>query len=203
MKLSKKHILLIISVFLLIISIIYRLLNPFEQQRVVGELTYTGKKVGKKADKIKTENQRDLLLVNKSDDKDIIAKFLNKPTISAKVHSDLFAIYKPPVKIDKNRKINAPVNKAVQNSQKIVNIKKDPVQEIKEYLSSYRLYGTYKSENIKAVFLAKNKLVLVAKTGDRLDGKYLIDDIQDNYIKIRALELNEIIHLDMREFNNE
>ena len=45
--------------------------------------------------------------------------------------------------------------------------------------------------------------MLVAKIGDRLDGKYLIDDIQDNSIKIKALELNETIHLDMREFNNE
>ena len=70
-------------------------------------------------------------------------------------------------------------------------------------MASYTLYGIYKSENTKAVFLAKNKLILVARTGDRLDGKYLIDDIQDNHIKIRALDLNETIHFDMREFNNE
>ncbi len=45
--------------------------------------------------------------------------------------------------------------------------------------------------------------MLVAQIGDRLDGKYLIDDIQDNYIRIKTLEFNETIHLDMREFNDE
>jgi len=96
-----------------------------------------------------------------------------------------------------------PVQKNMKTEPKKDEIKKENVQQIKEYISSYKVNGIYKSKNAKAVFLSKNKLVLVAKIGDRLDGKYLIDDIQDNYITIRALDLNETIRFEMREFNNE
>ncbi len=204
MKLSKKYIILILSVFLLIISIIYRVLNPFEQQKV-DTLTFTGKKISKTdivAEKALTP-EKESQFQTQHQPQTLVSKFLNKPKISAKIYKDLFSIYKSPSKQVAVKKVNIPVEKDIQTRQMTNTIKKDPVQEIKEYLCSYRVYGTYKSENTKAVFLSKNKLVLCAKIGDRLDGKYLIDDIQDNYIRIKALALNEIIHLDMREFNNE
>jgi len=195
-KLSKKHIIFIIAVFFLIVSIIYRLLNPFVQPEV-NTLTFTGEKdlktgkaehAGLKAEKLELQTP--------------VLKFLNKPKVSAKVYKDLFSTYKPPNMLAKKKKSSVNVDEEVQKGQKS-EIKKESIQEVKEYISSYRVYGTYKDKNTKAVFLAKNKLVLVAKIGDRLDGKYLINDIQDNYIGIKALELNETIHLDMREFNNE
>ncbi len=204
MKLSKKHIILILSVFLLIISIIYRVLNPFEQQKV-DKLTFTGKKFSKTdipAEK-SLKPEKKLQSKTQHQPQTLVARFLNKPKISATIYKDLFSTYMPPSKQVAVKKAYIPVDKDIQTSQMTNIIKKDPIQEIKEYLCSYRVYGTYKSENTKAVFLSKNKLVLCAKIGDRLDGKYLIDDIQDNYITIKALALNETIHLDMREFNNE
>ena len=196
MKLSKKHIIFIIAVFFLIVSIIYRVLNPFVQPEV-NTLTFTGDKdlktskaehAGLKAEKLELQTP--------------VLKFLNKPKVSAKVYKDLFSTYKPPNMLAKKKKNSVHLDEKVQKGQKF-EIKKESIQEVKEYISSYRVYGTYKDKNTKAVFLAKNRLVLVAKIGDRLDGKYLINDIQDNYIGIKALELNETIHLDMREFNNE
>ena len=184
---------------LLVIAIIYRLLNPFVQSKV-DKLTFTGGKTGK------TDSQRESGVItdkSKSGKQPLVSRFLNKPKVSAEVHKNLFSIYRPPVQTDINDEAQDIVNQDIQAGHNIDNLEKDSIQEIKEYISSYMLYGTYKSENTKAVFLSKDKLVLVAKKGDRLDGKYLIDDIQDNYIKITALELNETIHLDMREFNNE
>ena len=178
---------------LLIISIIYRVLNPFVQPKV-DKLTFTGNKntkISKVEDSIEQSRQ--------SKSQTLALRFLNKPKVSGKVYKDLFSIYRPPQK----KKIKMPVKIDIQTQKMVEIVEKDPVLEAKEYIASYTLYGTYKSEDTKAVFLAKNKLVLVARTGDRLDGKYLIDDIQDNYIRIKALDLNEIIHLDMREFNNE
>jgi len=179
------------------IAIIYRVLNPFVQQEV-NTLTFTGEGKSIKTDKA----EHAILQAEKVESQTLVSKFLNKPKVSAKVYKDLFSIYKPPNKLAQKKKVSVPADGDVQNRQKL-DIKKDSVQEIKEYISSYRVYGIYKSENTKAIFLAKNKLVLVAQIGDRLDGKYLIDDIQDNYIRIKALELNETIHLDMREFNDE
>ena len=193
MKLNKKYIIFVIVFMLLIISIIYRVLNPFVQPRV-DKLTFTGNKSNKI---IKAENTMEQTRQGRS--QPLVSKYLNRSKTSEKVYKDLFSIYRPPQK----NKIKVLKNKNIKAQKTIDIIKKDPVSEIKEYIASYTLYGIYKSEDIKAVFLAKNKMVLVARTGDRLDGKYLIDDIQDNYIKIKALDLNETIHFDMREFNDE
>ena len=79
----------------------------------------------------------------------------------------------------------------------------DPVADIREYLTSYKLYGNYEGENGKGVFLAKNKLVLVANQGDRLDGKYVIDEINDSYIQFSIPELNRSIRIEQGAFDNE
>ncbi len=193
MKLNKKYIIFVIVFMLLIISIIYRVLNPFVQPRV-DKLTFTGNKSNKI---IKAENTMEQTRKGRS--QTLVSKYLNRPKTSEKVYKDLFSIYRPPQK----KKLKMSIKKDIQDQKVVETVKKDPVSEIKEYISSYTLYGIYKSEDTKAVFLSKNKLVLVARTGDRLDGKYLIDDIQENHITIKALDLNETIHFDMREFNDE
>ena len=198
MKLSKKHIVMILSVFLFIISVVYRVLNPFVQP-TVDKLTFTGVKQGKIVGKV----IKNPVSENTIEEKNIVSMFLNKPKLSLKIYKDLFLIYKPPSKVVKKNNVTVPVDNTTQVRQTKDEIKKQSIQQVKDYISSYSVLGMYKSKDTNAVFLSKNKLVLVAKIGDRLDGKYLIDDIQDNYIKIRALDLNETIHLDMREFNNE
>jgi len=197
MRLDKKQILFIIVFILLIISIVYRVLNPFVQPRV-DKLTFTGEKISKTGSveyKI-DQNQH-------SEPQTLVSKFLNKPENSGKVYNDLFSMYRDPQKLSEKNEVDALDNKDIQDQDALGMIQQGSVLEAKEYIASYRFYGAYKSEGKKAVFLSKNKLVLVARIGDRLDGKYLIEDIQDNYVKIKALELNETIHLDMREFNNE
>lgn len=189
MKPDKKSIIFILVLILLVISIVYRVQHPFVQKRV-DSLTYT------------QEHPADKSMVEKkigpsgpTEDGSVAAKFLNKPRISGKVSKDLFSISLPPRKTEEKIDIQAlPAKESVQN---------DPLSEAKAYLASYKIDGTYESENTKAVFLSKDKLVLVAKVGDRLDGKYLIEDIQKDRVRIKALDLNEIINLDLREFNNE
>lgn len=186
MKLNKKRIVFLIVFLLLIISIIYRLLNPFVQPRT-DTLTFTGEK----NTKINT--------VAHSIDKDLktetpVSTFLNKPRISGKVYKDLFSTYRPPQRIADKKEVIVPV---------ATDSNKNPLSEAKEYLASYTFYGTFESEGIRSVFLAKDKMVLVARTGDRLDGKYLIEEIQENHIRIKALDLNETIQLDIGEFNDE
>lgn len=195
LKADKKVLLLIFVLVLLSAAVLYRLLNPFEQQRVK-QLTYTGTRPVKEKKNLVPD-------IKAAPSISVIEEFLNKKPVSAAVHKDLFKTWRP--------KSNLPVQKPDQPSKKTSQeekeppkpVRQDPVMKVKEYLSSYRVYGTYKSGNTKAVFLGKDKLVLVARTGDRLDGKYLIDDIQENHIRIKALDINETIHLDMREFNNE
>lgn len=196
MKLTKKHIIFSIAFMLLIISVIYRILNPFVQPRT-DKLTFTGMKK-----KIKQDSAPHAIKQSRQSESQILAAdFLNKPEISGKAYKDLFSTYKSPLKIAE-KKIAQSLEKDIEPEKSDV-IKNAAMLEAMEDISSYRLSGTYKTKDTKAVFLTKNKLVIIAKPGDRLDGKYLIEDIQDNYIRITVLDSNETIHLDMRGFNNE
>jgi hypothetical protein len=206
MKFDKKHVVFTIVCILLIVSVIYRVQNPFEQKRV-DRLTFTGTNTDpRQARKGPATNEKENQDVKSS--QDLVSRFLNKAQFldthgfSDKAGKDLFARYRLPQKRAK-KKILVPDKKKTQQENLADVIKKDPVQEVRQYLTSYSVYGSYTGGGRTSVFLAKNKQVLVAGIGDRIDGKYLIEDIQENSIRIRAIDLNETIQLDMREFNNE
>ncbi len=196
MKADKKSIFFIFVFILLVISIVYRILNPFVQQET-DQLKFAGAKpVQKRINKEITNTGTDKEAVS------VIELFLDKQEVPGKIHRDLFAAYPPKKKVKKRRQ-NLPVKGKKSAKQIVADDPRKKIDDARKYLTSYQWYGTYKSRGKTSVFLAKNKLVLVAKTGDRLDGKYLIEDIQDKYLKIKALDLNETLHLDMREFSNE
>lgn len=192
---------LFFALTILAVTVGYRLMNPFIQPEVK-QLTYTGK------NQVKPHNQKSgggpMETDKLTSEEAAVSWFLNKPVLTANVHQDLFAAYHPPLPevLPDTEDLNAETD-TLEDMNAIEEIKEDPIQKAKEYVASYKLYGSYKSKNTKAIFLARDKLVLVAKKGDRLNGKFQIDDIQDNHIRIKALDLNETIHLDMREFNNE
>ena len=197
MKFNRQYIIFIIVFILLIISIIYRVKNPFIQEEVE-TLTYTGKakkEINLKYNKSKPKQRQPDTLVS---------RFLNKSEFSGEIIKDLFSLYHSPEDLQEEIEIEISVEKITQEEiVEYVVIKDDPVSSISKDLLSYRFCGTYKSEGRRSIFLVRDKQVLVASTGDRIYGKYLIEEIQDNYIRIKALDLNETIHIDMREFNNE
>jgi hypothetical protein len=189
MKNDKKNIVFATALGLLILSIIYRLMNPYVQPRVT-RLTYTGS--GQEAYKIGKVKGAAKKTVKPSETD-------GKPKTSRRVYKDLFYVYKPPQSVEEDNSALI----TTSPGEKIETIGKDPLGAVKEYIASYKFYGTYTSGEQKAVFLAKDKLVLVARTGDRIDGKYLIEDIQDDFIRIKALELNETIDINIREFSDD
>jgi hypothetical protein len=197
MKLNKQYVIFIIVFSLLIISIIYRIQNPFIQKEV-DVLTYTGKKT----DKINLGKNRSK--TGEGQFSKLASRFLNRSEFSGEIVNDLFSL--------KNN--SGGFNGGMENmgqkrgitQEKIgydEDIEVDPIKKISKSLLSYKFYGSYKSQETRAIFLVKDKLVLVASVGDRIEGKYLIEELQDNYIRIKALDLNETIHIDMREFNND
>ncbi|MCK5542486.1 MAG: hypothetical protein KAI40_07310 [Desulfobacterales bacterium] len=197
MKLNKQYIVFIIVFILLIISIMYRVKNPFMQEEV-DTLTYTGKK----SDKISLGQNR-----SKTGDSQfysLVSRFLNRSEVSGEIANDLFSLYNSSDYLKGKADITGTNGESIQEER--INdegIEECPVSKTSKALLSYKFYGTYKSQGTRAIFLVKDKLVLVARVGDRIDGKYLIEELQDNYIRLKALDLNETIHIDMREFNNE
>ncbi len=190
MRLTRKNILFFAAAGLLLVSLIYRIMNPYVQSRV-DTLTYTGK-----VDDSKVQ-------IKPGDDRAVTEPFgpIKDNQLAGKVYKNLFSLYKPP---QTERKEKQPIpEKKDSESKNIEPVTKDPIIAVKEYIASYRFYGSYERAGKKAIFLAKNKLVLVARTGDRIDGKYLIDDIQDDFIRIKVLDLNKTIDINIREFNDD
>ncbi len=187
MKIDRQVMVFIIALTLLIVSIIYRVKHPFIQKEV-DHLTFSAVKTRNRMD-IKEEN-RHIIIPNK-----LISRYLSGSVIQGDTTNDLFSMT------------------GGENIQKADNKKKDirekhfnnshPGAEIIKDLLNYRFCGTYKSKDKRAVFLVNDKSVLVASVGDRIDGKYLIQEIKDNYIRLKAMDIGEIIHIDMRQFNND
>lgn len=189
MTTSRKNMIFFLAAGLLILSIVYRLLNPYVQPRVT-RLTYTGSVQSSAVMKDSPAKK------SKSNGAKGQLGILKRVKTSPRVYRDLFALYKSPETLQKEKAVVTPAEPAAA-------VEKDSMGQVKDYIASYRYYGSYHSGGKKAVFLSKNKLVLVARTGDRLDGKYLIDDIQDDFIRIKALELNETIDIHIGEFNDD
>jgi hypothetical protein len=197
MKLNKQYIIFIIVFILLVTSIVYRVKNPFVQKEV-DALTYTGKKKGEI--NIKQNKRR----AGQKQSGDIVSKFLNRPEFSGESIKDLFSLYRDTKDLRGRTEMKGPMGKIIQGKRIMdKDGSDDPIAKIIKDLLSYKFYGTYKCEGSRAIFLVRDKMVLVASTGDCIDGKYLIEEMQDNYIRLKALDLNETIHIDMKEFNNE
>jgi hypothetical protein len=193
MKMDKKHILFVVALILLVVSIVYRVMNPFEQARVQS-LTYTGEKRPSARSDALEQSRSPAQAVH-----DTVSRFMDPPLVSAAVRQDLFSAYQPP------RPSPAPESRAAPppddpSPEEPEQDRHDPLQQIIKDISEYRVFGTFEDENGLSVFLAKGDQVIVAATGDRLEDKYRIDEIEKTHIKILALEVNETIQLDMREF---
>lgn len=190
MKIRRKNMIFFLAVGLLILSIVYRLQNPYVQPRVA-QLTYTGSAQP-------SANMKDFLAKKpeSSVDPGELSGSFKRVKTSPRVYQDLFALYLP---VQTDQKENAAVTPSGPSDA----VEKDPMGQVRDYITSYRYYGSYRRGDKKAVFLAKDKLVLVAGKGDRIDGKYLIDEIQDDFIRIKALKLNKTIDIHILEFNDD
>ncbi|MCK5312694.1 MAG: hypothetical protein KAJ62_11320 [Desulfobacteraceae bacterium] len=197
MRINKQYIIFIIVFILLIISIIYRVKNPFVQEEV-DTLTYTGTKT------VKISLGQNKNKTGQSQSDTLVSRFLNRSEFSGEIVNDLFSFYNSSDYLKGKTEIWGPDGEITQEERiNDEDIEDDPISKISKDLLSYKFYGTYKSQETRAIFLVKDKLVLVASIGDRIEGKYLIEELRDNYIRLKALDLNETIHIDMREFNNE
>ncbi len=199
---DKRKLLFIVVLVLFAMILFYRFQNPYVQEEV-DQLTYgrgsdtSAEKLKSKVGVVKTGAQKKAL-----DFSGRVTVFFEKKEVKSVVQRDLFSIYSPPVKRKKVNTVKIRPQKkedSVTESENKANL----IRNAREYLTSYRMYGSYKNNGTKAIFLGRDKQVLVARVGDRLDGKYLVDDIENNKIRIKALDLNETIHLDMQEFKDD
>jgi hypothetical protein len=194
---QKKKVLAAVVV-LLALTVVYRIMNPYTQDRV-GTLTFENGGGAQVRDGKSVKLSDSMVLIDRDQPDSIVSRWLNRPSRSGKTVNDLFA------SIDKKEEETVTITETFEPVELPVEIEVayDPVQRAKEHISSFTFLGTYKSAGKRAIFMGKDKLVLVVRVGDRIDGNYLVEEITDNSVRIKALDINETIHLDIREFNNE
>ncbi|THB80455.1 MAG: hypothetical protein D3926_07105 [Desulfobacteraceae bacterium] len=204
MKFERQHIVFILVLGMLVISVVYRIKHPFVQ-REVDTLTFTGETMVTAAGVKKTSG----LAAKEFEGKGVreISRFLSGSNWPGKVVVDLFALYEPPrIEMPASEVVMAapePVDTVVESPKPEPKPAKiNPVPEIARELKSYRFCGTYQSKGTRSIFLTRGKQVLVASVGDRIYGKYLIEEIADDHIRLKALDLNETININIREFND-
>ncbi|MBW2741054.1 MAG: hypothetical protein JRE64_19920 [Deltaproteobacteria bacterium] len=181
----KKKILAILAV-IFVISLVYRIMNPFKQEKVT-VLKYTGSHGQKTTPKpIPTKAKK------KSFSSYVMLDlFTNPPEHSDKVIKNIFFKKKP---AKKKTLIDSKYNMKTN-----VLTVEDPVEKIKKELSKFRIFGSHESGDGIVLFLERGKQIIVIRKGDRIDGKYLVEKITKQLVTISADNIDEKLHIDLGE----
>ncbi|MBU0993993.1 MAG: hypothetical protein KJ737_15975 [Proteobacteria bacterium] len=189
---NKKILICLVIIFM--ITLAYRLNHPFKQA-TVAELTYSGEKNKRVITmKIPSAEDEDLKI---SHTRVMISDFLNPPSHSGAVIKNLFFDEKKTVPT--NEKIPAeplPMVEAEDTEPYVP----DKMAIVDEELGRFTVLGSYESKGEKAIFLQRGKETLVIRVGDRIDGKYRVQEITGRSIRLLAETLNETVYIDMGEF---
>ena len=191
MDMDRKKKLLLVLVAIFIAFIFYRILHPFKQERV-DQLTYTSKRTRDKEIK-----KPSVALNKKRSDAQIevmLDLFRNPPRHDAKIIKNIFqkTIAKKMIKpedVIQEIETQKPVAAAFK--------KEDPLELLHRELSSLRVFGLYESKDEKFIFLERGNEVLVVRKGDRIDGKYLIEDITKEKLVLKVMQINEPVYIDI------
>lgn len=167
---SQKILLALGIIFLLTLA--YRVLNPFRQP-VVAQLTHTGKPAPAK-DTPKAEGARraadpETAVVN-------LAVFLQPPESQAAVYRDPFTPgTAPPI-----------VATAPPATASALAPEEGPEAQLRRDLERFQVFGRLEQGGNTSLFLQRGKQVLVVRKGDRLEGRYVIEDLTENSITVSA-----------------
>jgi hypothetical protein len=172
------------------VSLTYRLLHPFRQGRV-SELTYAPgdahagvrKKVVQGAARPSQDRMVKLEL------------FEHPPTPSGKVVRNPFFEPRAAPKPDKTKR-----NKAADAAKPVKTV--PPIvakrEQVKKDLSRFKSFGYLDDGSDRVLFLERGKSILVVRKGDRIDGKYLVKEITEKRLTLRAQNIDEDVHIDLK-----
>lgn len=189
---DRKKTLLAVLACIFVLSLTYRLLNPYEQKRVKN-LTFTGEKAPA-AGRKKPSANFDL----RSGDLSIRLDLLTDRRIhSGTVQKNLFfeettvPVKEKPVDI-----IKAPP----KETEKPISHLENKRLQIQQELSDFKTFGFLELNNEKTLFLERGKDIFIIRKGDRVNGKYLVKEISESMLTLRAEEINEDVHIDISKF---
>lgn len=170
--------------------LVHRLLNPFEQARVA-ELTYGGP----------TEER-----ASAGDGLDrfdgMLALLRDPPPVSGEVIAPGFLKPVPGVDLTPPPPPPEPASPPPAPSPPPEPAGPDVGAIVDRELGRFQVIGFFISGGEAAIFLQRDKQVLVVREGNLIDGKYRVEKIAPDKMTLRAVHLDERVHLDLTQYLN-
>jgi len=167
----------------------YRLLNPYQQERVA-HLTYSdGASLASKGRETGAPSPAGI------EGEAWIDSLLNPPIHSAKVHKNIFQRQNPSVAAQAH-----PEGLVSDRSAAVVPAEPDKRLQVQEELSRFKSFGYMQGQGEKILFLERGKDILLIREGDRIDGKYLVKSITEERLVLRAESIGEDVRIDLGKF---
>ena len=189
---DRKKTILVVLACIFVLSLAYRLLNPYEQKRVES-LTFTGEHAPTPRGE-KTSGNIDL----PSGDLSIRLDLLSDRRIhSGTVQKNIF--FKKSTVPVKEKTVDPKKASPQRTEQSIATLENKKLQ-VQQELSHFKTFGFLELNNEKALFLERGKDIFIIRKGDRIDGKYLVKKISESMLTLRAEEIDEDVHIDISKF---
>jgi hypothetical protein len=171
------------------ITLTYRILNPYRQERVsdgAAQRSPAASTVQNPSAKGGTPTQGVTAVT--------VDRFLNPPKHSGETARDLFS--------EKQEVVPAPRKEEVQAAPVETSFSppEDPREQVSRDLGNIRVFGAYSRGGEKGLFLERGKEILIIHEGDRIDGKYLVKEITEKSVTLRAEFINEDVRIDLSDF---
>jgi hypothetical protein len=185
---NNKTRILALLIFLLAVSVIYRVTHPYKQPKI-DTLTYSGGET-ERADKKAGRKDPGASSVEESLLK--LGMFLNPPEHSSAQIRDLFT-----EKAGMNNS-GALSGETITDQESGDNTPAAGNESgVEDDLSSFRSFGYMERGGERILFIEKGKQIILVRKGDRIEGKYLVKEITKNELTLTVIPGNESVHIDL------
>jgi hypothetical protein len=194
MNAGRKRNLFIVLALMLGAVLVYRAMNPFRQARVE-ELTYTG--AAGPIDGGRSTAGPGRLEV-------MLRLLAEPPPVSGAVIEPGFLKPVPGMDLSPPPPAPEPAPRpaAPPPDSEPVPAGPDPGEVVDRELGRFQVIGFFIQNGEAAIFLQRDKQVLVVREGNLIDGKYRVEDISAEKMTLRAVHLDERVHLDLTQYLN-
>lgn len=187
---DKKKTLLTVCICLLAISVLYRLTHIYQQPRVTA-LIYTGEKPAASSSKIV---RKDIPVSAENTSMINLDLFTNPRLHSRDVKKDIFSEHTAAAEQEK------PAGEVQKSTiQEGETQTANPEDQIKDDLSTFKSFGYAERGGEKILFIEKGKQIMLIRKGDRIEGKYIVKDLNQRELTLLVIANNEVVHIDLSQ----
>jgi hypothetical protein len=186
---DKKKTILAICLCILAVSLIYRVTHLYKQPKAstpinAGEKAKSGTKKVIPKDIIASAETSTINL-------DL---FLNPPAHSKEVKKNIFS-----EQAAVEGQVKSSDKPAVEAEPSIESMAANAENQIKDDLGEFKSFGYAERNGQKILFLEKGTQIMLVRKGDKIDGKYLVEDITQKELTLLVIANNELVHIDLSQ----